>query len=147
MTRGLKAIFAAAVGLLVVANGHASTASAQNASGNVVFHIGNFDRSSVEFAPGNPKQPVNFVVGQSDPAKDWYATQLAELRPVSGAKTHDVSTAPRAITFSISSLATDYSLHLSFLIESASVPALRVDINGKHGMFYLHPLLDYTNGD
>jgi hypothetical protein len=61
MTRGLKAIFAAAVGLLVVANGHASTASAQNASGNVVFHIGNFDRSSVEFAPGNPKQPVNFV--------------------------------------------------------------------------------------
>jgi alpha-mannosidase len=147
MTRGLKAIFAAAVGLLVVANGHASTASAQNASGNVVFHIGNFDRSSVEFAPGNPKQPVNFVVGQSDPAKDWYATQLAELRPVSGAKTPDVSTAPRAITFSISSLATDYSLHLSFLIESASVPALRVDINGKHGMFYLHPLLDYTNGD
>jgi alpha-mannosidase len=147
MTRGLKAILAAAVGLLVVANGHASTASAQNASGNVVFRIGNFDRSSVEFAPGNPKQPVNFVVGQSDPAKDWYATQLAELRPVSGAKAPDVSTAPRAITFSISSLTTDYSLHLSFLIESASVPALRVDINGKHGMFYLHPLLDYTNGD
>src|ERR1700691_1829498 len=101
MISGLKAILAAAVGLLVVANGHASTASAQNASGNGVFRIGNFDRSSVEFAPGNPKQPVNFVVGQSDPAKDWYATQLAELNAGSGTKASDVSTAARTITFSI----------------------------------------------
>ena len=33
------------------------------------------------------------------------------------------------------------------LIETASVPALRVAINGKHGTFYLHPKLDYSNGD
>ena len=123
-------------------------ATAENESSSVVFRLGNFDRSSMEFAHASPKQPVHFFVGQSNPAKDWYATQPVELESSSGAKKANVSAAPRAITFSLqhTPVAT-YRLHLSLLIETASVPALRVGINGKHGMFYLRPKLDYSNGD
>jgi alpha-mannosidase len=147
MRSGWKAILASAFAVMNVATSYAGLAPAQDATGNVVFRIGTFDCSSVEFAQGTPKQAVNFVVGQSDPSKDWYATQLAELHAATASNSPGASTAPRAITFSIDSLAAEYSLHLSFMIESASVPALRVEINEKHGTFYLHPQLDYTNGD
>lgn len=33
------------------------------------------------------------------------------------------------------------------LIEQSSVPALRVGINGRKGLFFLHPKLDYNMGD
>ena len=127
--RALFSVFA----VLVVASGQTNAIQAQD--GNVVFRVGNFDRSSVEFASGTPKLPVSFVVGQSDPSKDWYATQPAALISAAGSNTSEVGTAPRTITFAIDSLKTDYTLHLSLLIESASVPALRVDVNGKHGVF------------
>jgi alpha-mannosidase len=147
MTSALKAILACAFVFLSVANGEISVAQAQDGKDNAVFRIGTFNRSSIEFAPGDPKQAVNFVVGQSDPSKDWYATQLAELGSAVGSKVSAVGTAPRTITFSIESLTGSYKLHLSLLIESASVPALQVSVNGKHGLFYLHPQLDYSNGD
>jgi hypothetical protein len=70
------------------------------------------------------KRPVNFVVGQSDPAKDWYATQLAVLASAEDAKTLRSGEAPGVINFSIDSPKANYRLHLSLLIESASVPAL-----------------------
>src|ERR1700744_996241 len=139
--RALFSVFAVLVG----ASGQTSAVHAQDSK--VVFRIGNFDRSSVEFASGTPKQAVDFVVGQSDASKDWYATQPAVLISASGSNASEVSPAPRTITFAIDSLKTEYTLHLSLLIESASVPALRVDVNGKHGVFYLHPKLDYSNGD
>lgn len=147
MTSTLKAVIFSAFVLFSVVNGQTSVASAQSSNNNVVFRIGTFDRSSVEFAAGNPKQPVDFVVGQSNPAKDWYATQLAVLNPNAVAATSEASTAPRTITFSIDSPAASYKFHASLLIESASVPALQVTINGKHGLFYPHPKLDYSNGD
>ena len=139
--RALFSVFA----VLVVVSGQTNAIQAQD--GNVVFRIGNFDRSSVEFASGTPKQAVDFVVGQSDASKDWYATQPAALISAAGSNASEAGTAPRTITFAIDSLKTDYTLHLSLLIESASVPALRVDVNGKYGVFYLHPKLDYSNGD
>jgi hypothetical protein len=146
MTDGLKSIFVFAFVCLFVTSGQTSVAPAQDRKDDVVFRIGTFDRSSVEFAAGSPKQPVNFVIGQSDPSKDWYATQLAALMSATNSNS-EVDTAPRTITFSIDSLKEGYKLHLSLLIESASVPALRVGVNGKHGLFYLHPQLDYSNGD
>jgi len=120
-----------------------------NDSGDAaVFKIGNFDRSSVEFAPGSPKQPVNFMVGQSEAAKDWYANQPAVLSTGSGLTRTDAATAPRTIHFSLNRAPTGmYRLRTSFLIETASVPALRVEINGRQGLLYLHPELDYSNGD
>ena len=61
------------------------TAKAQSGPAKTVFRIGTFDRSSAEFAGGAPKQPVDFIVGESNPAKDWYAAQPAELVSAMGA--------------------------------------------------------------
>src|ERR1700742_3388603 len=102
--RALFSVFVA----LVVASGQINSIQAQD--GNVVFRMGNFDRSSVEFASGTPKQPVSFAVGQSDVPKDWYATQPGVLVSASSSKVSEVGTAPRAITFAIDSLKTDYTL-------------------------------------
>jgi alpha-mannosidase len=125
-----------------------SAATAAGAQGRVVFRIGSFDRSSIEFAQGDPKQPVHFVVGKSDAAKDWYATQPAPLAGNPGNAGAAIATAPREIVFTLNHTpAPVYHLHVSLLIETASVPALQIEINGKHGRFYLHPKLDYSNGD
>ena len=43
--------------------------------------------------------------------------------------------------------APSYRFHVALLIESSSVPALRVVINGKIGTFFLQPKLDTENGD
>ena len=112
-----------------------------------VFRIGAFDRSSGEFAPGGPTGKVNFIVSESIAAKDWFSFQPAVLGGANKASESNAG-APRTITFSLKSApAAAYRLHVALLIESASVPALKVDINGKSGMFYLHPKLDYSSGD
>ena len=114
----------------------------------MVFKIGTFDRSSAEFAGGMPKQPVNFLVGKSNSAKEWYAAQPAEFVSAVGTHPTNNTAAPRTITFSLAHApAAAYQLHIAVLIETASVPALRVSIDGKRGMFYLQPKLDYNNGD
>ncbi len=123
-------------------------AKAQANDSNVVFTIGTFDRSSAEFAGGAPAKPVNFVVGQSTPEKDWYAKQSLQAAPNQEEETTPESAAPWSIHFSLDHApAAAYQLHVALLIESPSVPALRVVINGKQGTFYLQPKLDYTNGD
>lgn len=122
-----------------------SRTAAQGASSGTVFQLGKFDRSSYEFADSDPKQPVKFVVGKSDPAKDWY--QMQPVAVLSGAKVSEDAD-PRAIQFSLSGApAAAYKLHVAVLIVSQAVPALRVTVNGKVGTFYLHPRLDYSNGD
>ncbi|MGC9198371.1 MAG: polysaccharide lyase family protein [Acidobacteriaceae bacterium] len=121
------------------------TAGSQNA---VVFRVGGFDRSSFEFGSGTPKKPVTFIVGQSNPAEDWYATQPAVFQSGAGETGADAASAPRAIQFSLDSTPHGaFRLHAALLIESSSVPALRIDINGRRGLLYLHPRLDYNNGD
>ena len=125
-----------------------TTAKAQSGPVEPVFRIGTFDRSSAEFAGGESKQSINFIVGESSPAKDWYAAQPAELVSAVGVHPTNNAAAPRTITFSlVHAPKAAYRLHVALLIESASVPALKVGINGKHGTFYLHPKLDYRNGD
>lgn len=131
--------------LLMGASAQASTVKGQD---KVVFKIGKFDRSSYGFAYGSPKAPVVFIVGQSDPATAWYATQPAVLVSASGETRADTASAPRAVQFSVSGTPRGmYQLHVSLLIEASSVPALRVDINGRSGLLYLHPKLDYSGGD
>ena len=94
-----------------------------------------------------PKQPVDFIVGQGSPAKDWYAAQPAILSSSMGQHTMNDAAAPRTITFSLAHApAAAYQLHIAVLIETASVPALRVSINGEQGMFYLQPKLDSKMG-
>ena len=147
MTRALAVVISSIVLLACLGEEQTLRAAAQEPNAALVFRIGAFDRSSIEFASGNPKAPVKFLVGQSDPSKDWYQTQPAVLSSALGANAVDMAAAPRTIVFSIPSETASYKLHLSFLIESASVPVLRVDVNGKHGLFYLHPELEYSNGD
>jgi alpha-mannosidase len=106
------------------------------------WRVGVFDGSSGEFASG--KRAVHFVAGQDQPRTAWYA-----FAPVASAgKPADPTSAPRLIDFSIAGRPEPaYHLKASLLIEHSSVPALRVGINGRLGMFYLHPRLDYNMGD
>lgn len=144
----LKQLAAIAFGASFLTAHFAFADAEQGSQGPVIFKLGNFDRSSCEFAAGSPQQPVNFMVGKSTAAKDWYATQPVALHSPSGQGRTDVGSAPRAIHFSVESAPQGtYRLHLSLLIETASVPALRVEINSRHGLLYLHPKLDYSNGD
>lgn len=123
-------------------------AASRKSENLVIFKLGSFDRSSMEFATGDPKQAVNFVIGKSDPAKDWFASHPTLLGSASGQGKLNAPSAPRAISFSLEkSPAAAYRLHIALLVESASVPALEVSINGKIGRFYLQPKLDYSGGD
>jgi hypothetical protein len=121
---------------------------AQNNVKAKVFQIGEFNRSSTEFASGNPQHKVNFVISQSDPAKDWFGTQRSLLSSAGKLQEASIESAPRAISFSLAGPpAETYRLHVALLIENSSVPSLKIYINGKHGSFYLHPRLDYSSGD
>jgi alpha-mannosidase len=109
-----------------------------------VWRVGVFDGSSGEFADGEPRQAVHFVAGRDQPGKDWFA--FAPAAPAG--KPPDPADAPRDISFSISGRPERaYRLKVSLLIDRSSVPALRVGINGRAGIFYLHPTLDYNMGD
>lgn len=134
----------------------ASQANAPTAPSTAVFTIGQFNRSSVDFAGWSPDKPVNFIVGTSIASKDWYANQRVEqaataAEPIASqtaAPTVSLQAAPWTIQFSLANTpAPSYRFHAALLIERSSVPALRVVINGKTGTFYLQPKLDTENGD
>lgn len=113
----------------------------------MVFRIGEFNRSSAEFASGDKQQKVNFV-SKGDPRKDWFGAHRATVGLSSKQQATSLTSAPRSIRFSLEGAAAEnYRLHVALRIESASVPTLKVGINGKEGIFYLHPVLDYNNGD
>lgn len=144
----LNKIAAITLGAFFLLGSSAFAGTNKGSQNLVIFKLGNFDRSSVEFAPGRPKHAVTFTIGQSNPAKDWYATQPAVLDSASGQSGEDLASTPRAIRFSVANTPKGvYRLRVALLIETASVPALRVNINERHGLFYLHPTLDYSNGD
>jgi alpha-mannosidase len=110
----------------------------------MIWQLGTFDRSSAEFADGSPGQPVSFVANRDQPEKTWYAYAPA----VSTSGKLDPASESRTIQFSIDGkVSPAYRLTVSLLIERSSVPALRIIINGRTGMFYLHPTLDYSMGD
>jgi hypothetical protein len=109
-----------------------------------VWRVGVFDGSSGEFADGEPQQAVSFVAGQDQARTRWYAFAPVAL----AGKPANPAVAPREIVFSFTGQPGHaYRLRISLLIESSSVPALRVGINARTGTFYLHPTLDYNMGD
>ncbi len=134
--------------LTLLAASRLSAAPAKPPENQTVFQIGDFNRSSGEFASGSPAAKVDFIVSQGTPAKDWFSSQPAVLASAKNAPESNIPSEPRAITFSLAhSPAAAYQFHVALLIESAAVPALKVQINGKTGIFYLHPKLDYNGGD
>ena len=123
---------------------YAYGATGAPASAKTVWQVGAFDGSSAEFAQGEPGQPVVFQVGQDRPGTGWYAYAASAF----AGKAANASTVPRTIAFSIAGRPERaYRLRVSLMIDHSSVPALRVGINGRTGLFYLHPKLDYAMGD
>jgi len=102
------------------------------AQSRTVWQIGTFNDSPVEFSAA-ANGPVIFKIGQSDASKEWPGRQEAGH--------------PYKILFSLPAIEGAYSLKIAALIDRPRVPALRVEINGHSGMFYLHPQLSYSRSD
>src|ERR1039458_145461 len=125
-----------------------SFATPAQAGTQKVWQVGTFDESSHEFKDegidyANPAQDPVFVVGKSDPAKDWYAYQPGSGNGKAGFRPHpftvkfDLSSAPQGV----------FSLKVGLLAYMARQPRLQIEINGHRGLFYLHPKLNYAGGD
>jgi alpha-mannosidase len=143
--RTVAFVLAAVTSLCISSYGAQSPS--QGCSGNCVFQIGVFDGSSLEFAQRQPKEEPRYVVGQSVAAKDWHGFQPAILSQ-QVAKPDQGTAGLRTIEFQINNdLAPFYQLKVSLLFELQSIPALRVTINGKSGIFYPEPKLDDRMGN
>lgn len=100
----------------------------------VLWRIGQFDASSDEFRSGNngiPNAPA-FVIGKSEPARDWRAFQPASSasRPAYPATVEfELPAPPRG----------RYILVIALLNKGPGLPVLQVEIKGHHGWFYQHP--------
>jgi len=123
------------------------------AASQVVWQIGKFDRSSLEFtrraapAPkpgaGQAQSDLVYVVGKSKADTDWPAFQPGSSNGKAGYRPH-----PYAIQFDLlSSPRGLYTLKVALLVESPRVPRLEVEINGHRALYFQHPVLDYSGGD
>ena len=120
-----------------------------------VWQIGKFDESSREFASGvsptrggrldysNPADDPVYVVGESEPGKNWLAFQPGTSNGKAGHRAH-----PFTIKFRIEGQPRGvYTFTAALLAYSPRVPELGVNINGHNGLFYQHPKLNYDAGD
>lgn len=117
------------------------------AADRTVWEIGKFDESSFEFKGRaeflNPDYNPVFTVGTSDPAKDWPAEQPGSMNKDTGARPHSYT-----IIFNLTDPPKGvYHLDVSVLLSRSRVPAFRVELNGKAGMFYFHRKVSYYPGD
>jgi alpha-mannosidase len=145
--RRCRGILLLSAGLLLVAALYGVEPPQPVAGGNCVFRIGEFDGSSLEFAPKDFAGEENYVIGRSQPATGWRAFQPAVL---SAALTNpnEAAAHSRTIEFQIPDTpASAYRFKVALLFEQTSFPALRVTINGKSGIYYPEPKLDYRMGD
>jgi len=126
---------------------HASAAS------QVIWQIGKFDRSSLEFTPseapaqkpitGQPRRDVVYVIGKSKAESDWPGFQPGSSNGKAGYRPH-----PYAIQFDLPSRPQGlYTLKVALLVESPRVARLEVEINGHRALYFQHPVLDYSAGD
>ena len=106
--------------------------SALQAQNRTVWQIGKFDESPVEFSRVAGKS-ITFQVGASEAQKDWPGRQF--------------SGDSYRIVFSLPSPQGAYELKIRTLIDQPRIPALRIDVNGNSGMFYLRPELSYSRSD
>lgn len=117
-----------------------------HAASRILWRIGTFDDSSVEFRGKvdfkNPLTDPVYVVGKSDPEKDWPAFQPASHDDNWGAKAH-----PLTILFELSQVPQgSYSVKIGLLVRTLRVPWLQAEVNGHRGWFYQHPKLTYAPG-
>lgn len=143
----------AAVSLTLLLSGNLSSARAQD---ETLWQIGTFNESSSDLAPvvdpatgqpridySNPAQDPVYIVGKSDPARDWFAFQPGTANGRAGHRPH-----PFTILFDLAeSPEGSYKLRVSLLAYAPRLPKLQVELNGHRGWFYQHPRLSYNAGD
>ncbi len=114
-----------------------------------LWQIGRFDQSSEEFgisfgfgpSTSMPADPV-YRVGRSTD-KDWVGFQPGSANALAGSRGHPftvmfpLATAPRGL----------YTLTIGVLPYMPRRPDLRVEINGKYGIYYLRPKISYDLGN
>jgi alpha-mannosidase len=143
--KGLAVLVAGGI-LFVLSAFSLSVSHTEEKQETSIFQIGTFDRSSAEFGGGAAKAPVVFDAGKSK-TSEWPAAQPATLDSDNSRSTTDHA-AMRTIVFSLrDTSAKQYKLHVAVLLETPSIPALQVNINGKVGRSYLEPKLDFDSGD
>jgi alpha-mannosidase len=121
--------------LLIPAAGWAET--------SIVWQIGKFNDSSYEFHQGIPANDPVFIVGKSDPAKDWYRAQSGTSNGIAGFRAH-----PFTVKFELPQAPHGlYTLKFSLLDYSDRVPILAVNVNGHAGQFFQHPVLNYSGAE
>jgi alpha-mannosidase len=117
---------------------------------NTLWQIGEFDQSSEEFGvsfgfgslPSAPPDPV-YRVGTSDWKKDWSGFQPGSANGPAGSREH-----PFTVLFSLTGRPQGlYKLTVGVLPYMPRRPNLRVEVNGKRGMYYLRPRLSYDLGN
>ncbi len=115
-----------------------------------LWHIGEFDQSSEEFGvsfgfgslSSAQPDPV-YHVGTSDWKKDWSGFQPGSANGLAGGREH-----PFTVLFSLEGPPKGlYKLTVGVLPYMPRRPNLRLDVNGKRGIFYLRPRLSYDLGN
>src|SRR4051812_49402188 len=92
------------------------------AQNRTVWQIGAFNDSPVDLAPRH-EGPVRFEVNKSDAAKDWPRSQQTGQS--------------YQIVFNLPSVERGYVMKIGALIDRPRVPAVRLEINGHSGIFFL----------
>ena len=128
--------------------------SSLKAASSTVWQVGTFDESSREFGSGvsvtgqpsdtgSPAGDLVYVIGKSDPRKNWLAFQPGTSNGKAGHRAH-----PFTIQFELVGAPKGvYTFTAALLAYSPRVPRLEVNINGHRGWFYQHPKLNYSAGD
>ena len=140
------------------------------AGSQVVWQIGKFDKSTLEYADwvsatavgggaqcgdrkhafvpetkqgtGQAAFDLVYVIGKSQTA-DWPCFQAGSSNGLEGYRAH-----PYAIQFDLPSKPSGlYTLKVALLVKSPRVSRLEVSINGHRGLYFQHPVLDYNRGD
>ncbi|MDR3674456.1 MAG: polysaccharide lyase family protein [Acidobacteriota bacterium] len=122
------------------------------AASQTVWQIGKFDKSSLEFfrlntpipkPAGQSQSDVVYVIGKSKEENDWPNFQPGSSNGIAGHRPH-----PYTIQFDLPSIPRGlYTLKVALLVERPRVPRLEVAINGHRGLYFQHPVLDYSGGD
>jgi hypothetical protein len=119
-----------------------------------LWQIGKFDQSSAEFNQGGagrassggtlPQTPVVYIVGKSDPKRDWRAYQPGSANARAGHRPH-----PYSIQFYLpSELQGRYFLKVGFVAGRRRHESnLQLAINGQQGWVYHHPHWHDVPGD
>lgn len=137
-------------GLLVLAT-LTSFSLPATAANQLVWQIGKFDKSTLEYPLRTPPVEQNaeessndlvYVIGKSQ-TKDWPRYQLASPSGGAGSRSH-----PYAIRFDLPSNPNGlYTLKVGLLVKTPRTPQLQVAINGHRALYFQHPVLDYDRGD